>query len=90
MSTKLTPTVVTEATMGDTAFDGVRRRPVVALNDDGQLVVCCRRTAKTNGWTVEGTLHQRTRSTKTTPEPVEPVKAVKAVKAADTSVEDLL
>lgn len=58
-TTKLVPTVVTEATLGDVAFDGTRRRPVVALNDDGDLVVCCRRTAKTHGWKVEGTLHQR-------------------------------
>ena len=45
MSTKLNPTQVTENTIGDVAFDGIRKRPVVAINDEGQLVVCCRRTA---------------------------------------------
>lgn len=79
MSTKLNPVVVTESTVGDAAFDGVRRRPVVAINDNGELVVCCRRTAAKHGWKVEGTLHQRTRaSKKATPEApaAEPVKPV--------------
>jgi len=44
------------------AFDGVRRRPVVAINDEGKLVVCCRRTAAKNGWQVEGTMFTRNRS----------------------------
>ena len=49
---KLTPTVVTDKTIGDVLFDGARRRPVLAINDDGEQVVCCRRTAKTNGWEI--------------------------------------
>lgn len=61
--TKLTPTQVTEATMGDALFDGVRRRPVVAIDDNGKLVVCCRRTAKVNGWTVQASV-QRVRINK--------------------------
>lgn len=64
MSTKLNPTEVTENTIGDVAFDGIRKRPVVAINDEGQLVVCCRRTAAKHGWKLEGTLHQRTRAAK--------------------------
>lgn len=85
-TTKLIPTKVTEATMGDVAFDGIRQRPVVAINDDGKLIICCRRTASKNGWKVEGTLHQRTRTPKATP------KATKKAKEApaDASVEDLL
>lgn len=46
------------------AFDGVRRRPVVAINEDGEMVVCCRRTATKNGWAVEGTLFARNRTGK--------------------------
>lgn len=64
MSTKLNPTAVTEATLGDVAFDGTRKRPVVVINDEGQLVVCCRRTAAKHGWKLEGSLHQRTRAAK--------------------------
>lgn len=52
-SAALAPTVVTEDTLGDALFDGNRRRPVVAINDEGQLVVCCRRTAKKNGWALQ-------------------------------------
>lgn len=43
----------------DTALDGVRRRPVIAINDDGQLVVCCKRTAAKRGWTLQGKLFTR-------------------------------
>lgn len=52
-SAALAPTVVTEDTLGDALFDGNRRRPVVAINDEGQLVVCCRRTARKNGWALQ-------------------------------------
>lgn len=76
MSTKLNPQVVTEATIGDAAFDGIRKRPVVAINEEGKLVVCCRRTAKKHGWKVEGTLHQR--------------KAKVAKKTTSKAVADLL
>lgn len=58
---KLNPTIVTPESLGDVAFDGVRSRPVVALNDDGELVVCCRTTARKHGWELQGTLHQRQR-----------------------------
>lgn len=64
MSTKqiLAPVVVkTPTDIGNAAFDGVRRRPVVAINDEGNLVVCCRRTAAKNGWEIEGTLFRRDR-----------------------------
>lgn len=65
MSTNLHPVVCkNETEVGEVAFDGVRRRPVVAINDEGKLVVCCRRTASKHGWKVQGTLHQRTRKTK--------------------------
>lgn len=62
---KLNPTTVKSLEQaGDVAFDGTRARPVVAINDQGQLVVCCRRTAVKHGWKLEGTLHQRPRSEK--------------------------
>jgi hypothetical protein len=100
MTTKLNPTAVTEANMGDVAFDGTRKRPVVAINDEGQLVVCCRRTAAKHGWKLEGTLHQRTRTAKPvkaeTPAatPAKPAAKKTTSKKADpvivASVEDLL
>jgi hypothetical protein len=49
----------------DLAFGGERRRPVLAINAEGELVVCCRRTARKHGWEVQGALFQRTRSGKT-------------------------
>lgn len=44
------------------AFDGTRRRPVVAIDAEGKLMVCCRRTAAKHGWVVEGTMFTRNRS----------------------------
>lgn len=61
MSTLCPVTCKNETQVADAAFDGVRRRPVVAIDDNGNLVVCCRRTAVKNGWKVEGTMFQRPR-----------------------------
>lgn len=62
-SNRLAPVVVkNEDAVIEAAFDGVRRRPVVAINAEGKLVVCCRRTAAKNGWVVEGTMFTRNRS----------------------------
>lgn len=83
---KLVPTVTTNATLGDDAFDGVRRRPVVAIDDEGQLVICCRRTATKNGWKVEGTLFKRDRKVKA----AETTKAKAKGKTKASEVEDLL
>jgi hypothetical protein len=58
-ATRLLPTVVSKGDIGSVAFDGQRRRPVLAINDDGDLVVCCRATARTHGWEVQGSLHTR-------------------------------
>ena len=64
-ATRLSPVVAkTEDAVMAAAFDGVRRRPVVAINEAGELVVCCRRTATKNGWTLEGTLFARNRTGK--------------------------
>lgn len=56
---KLNPVVVTERTLGDAAFDGIRIRPAVAINAEGKLVVCSKRTARKHGWEIQGVLHQR-------------------------------
>jgi hypothetical protein len=73
---KLTPvdcgkddTAVLEA-----AFDGQRKRPVVAIDRQGHKVVCCLRTAKKNGWKIEGRLFNKP-SKVTKPVKVEEVKA---------------
>lgn len=59
-ATRLTPTPVRSLTQAaDVAFDGVRRRPVIAQAGD-QLVVCAARTARKHGWVVTGRLFQRT------------------------------
>jgi hypothetical protein len=61
---KLAPVVAkNEDHVMEAAFDGTRRR-VVAINDEGKLVVCCRRTAVKYGWKLEGALFGRTKSGK--------------------------
>lgn len=61
---KLNPTVVTDKTVGDVLFDeqAHRRRPVIAVNDEGETVVCCRRTARKYGWKVQTVAYSRTRT----------------------------
>ena len=59
-SIRLVPTLVTNNTdIGDAAFASGRKRGILAINDDGELVVCCRATARVHGWKVEGSLHVR-------------------------------
>lgn len=72
---KLTPTITSKAKAVATA-DG-RKRPIVAINEDGKLVVCCRRTAKKNGWDIQEVLYERAKATKTEA-PAAPVVVVKA------------
>lgn len=53
----LQPTICAdEAEVLEVAYDGFRRRPTLARNHDGQLVVCSSRTARKHGWTIEGRL----------------------------------
>ena len=62
----------------EAAFDGQRKRPVVAINREGHKVVCCLRTARKHGWKIEGRLFQKTKAKE------EPVKATKpAAKKAE-------
>lgn len=59
------PTVVAnEIAAVEYAMDSnvMRSRPVVAINELGELVVCCKTTAKKHGWEVQGKLYVRTRS----------------------------
>lgn len=70
----------------DAAFDGQRKRPVVAIDRQGHKVVCCLRTAKKNGWKIEGRLFNK--PVKAAVEPVEMVKpAVKKTKLNAKKVE---
>jgi hypothetical protein len=56
----LTPTVVRNETQAmDHAVESGRKRPFVAINDDGKLVVCSRRTAAKYGWEAQGALYSR-------------------------------
>lgn len=57
----------------EAAFDGQRKRPVVAINREGHKVVCCLRTARKHGWKIEGRLFQKAKAKEE--QPVKPVKA---------------
>lgn len=75
---KLAPVVAKTAKAAATlAQQDGRKRPIVAINEDGHLVVCCRRTAKKNGWQVQDVLYERTKPAKTEALAPEPVKAAK-------------
>lgn len=69
---KLTPVVVRGAKAAATqAQQDGRKRGILAINEEGKLVVCCRRTAKKNGWQVQDVLYERSKPAKAeTPEPV--------------------
>lgn len=45
-----------EEAVFEAAFNGIRRRPVMARTPQGELVVCCSRTARRKGWVIEGKL----------------------------------
>lgn len=75
MSTKLNPTLTTKTKAKSVAEQEGRKRPVVAINEEGKLVVCCRRTAKKNGWEVQDVLYERNRKAAEAAPTPEPVKA---------------
>jgi hypothetical protein len=59
---KLAPVVAKTAKAAATlAQQDGRKRPIVAINEEGKLVVCCRRTAKKNGWEVQDVLYERSK-----------------------------
>lgn len=74
---KLAPVVAKTAKAAATlAQQDGRKRAIVAINEDGKLVVCCRRTAKKNGWQIQDVLYERTKATHKVEAPApEPVKA---------------
>ena len=47
------------------AAEAGRKRPVLARNQAGELVTCCRSTARKNGWDVVQKLYKRVRKAKT-------------------------
>lgn len=87
---KLAPVVAKTAKAAATlAQQDGRKRPIVAINEDGHLVVCCRRTAKKNGWQVQDVLYERTKPAKAeapAPEPVKTAKKATVSKATKTKV----
>jgi hypothetical protein len=87
MTTNLQPTICSnEDEIVETALDGIRVRPVVAINENGESIVCCARTARKHGWTIEGTMFKR--SAVSAPKPP---KATKTQRQADLdAVEELL
>lgn len=48
------------------AAEAGRKRPILARNQAGELVACCRSTARKNGWEVVQKLYKRVRKAKTT------------------------
>ena len=59
------PTPVKDETAAaEAAFNGTRARPVCAKNKAGEMVVCCRKTARKNGWEIVGTMFTRVRAPK--------------------------
>lgn len=59
---KLAPVVAKTAKAAATlAQQDGRKRPIVAINEEGKLVVCCRRTAKKNGWEIQDVLYERSK-----------------------------
>jgi hypothetical protein len=63
-SHKLAPTITSKAKAKTVAAQDGRKRPIVAINEEGKLVVCCRRTAKKNGWDIQEVLYERTKTVK--------------------------
>jgi len=103
-SHKLAPTITSKAKAKTVAAADGRKRPIVAINEEGKLVVCCRRTAKKNGWDIQEVLYERAKTTKpeapVTPAPVQEerresvkkavAKVSKAKKVVDASLDELL
>lgn len=71
------------AAKAQASADG-RKRGILAINEHGALVVCCRRTAKKNGWSVQEALYKKTAAPAVAEAPVEVAKPAKTkpVKAA--------
>ena len=58
--TKLAPVECkTEAAAKKLVSADGRKRGILAINEHGVLVVCCRRTAKKNGWSVQEAMYKK-------------------------------
>lgn len=85
-ASKLAPQVAKTAKAAATlAQQDGRKRPIVAINEEGKLVVCCRRTAKKNGWQIQDVLYERSKPTKAEAPAPEPVKAAKKPAVSKTT-----
>lgn len=102
---KLAPVVAkTAKAAASMAQQENRKRPIVAINEEGKLVVCCRRTARKNGWEVQDVLYERNKpakaATKKTPQrrktdtgdvaEVSKAKLKKVKTAVDSTVDEIL
>jgi hypothetical protein len=92
---KLAPTITSKAKAKSVAAADGRKRPIVAINEEGKLVVCCRRTAKKNGWDIQEVLYERAKTTKVEA-PAAPkasaskAKVKQAKKVVDQALDDIL
>jgi hypothetical protein len=96
-SHKLAPTITSKAKAKSVAAADGRKRPIVAINEEGKLVVCCRRTAKKNGWDIQEVLYERAKTVKAeapvvpAPEPKrERRAAAPRAKKVDAAVDEIL
>ena len=92
---KLAPTITSKAKAKSVAAADGRKRPIVAINEEGKLVVCCRRTAKKNGWGIQEVLYERAKTVKAEAPvvPAAPAKTAKvkeAKKVVDAALDDIL
>lgn len=104
-SHKLAPTITSKAKAKSVAAADGRKRPIVAINEEGKLVVCCRRTAKKNGWDIQEVLYERAKTVKAkapvvpAPEPkrgrrtagtAKNAKVKEAKRVVDAALDDIL
>lgn len=104
VSHKLAPTITSKAKAKSVAVADGRKRPIVAINEEGKLVVCCRRTAKKNGWDIQEVLYERAKTVKAeapavvsapikerrTADAAKNAKIKEAKKVVDTALDDIL
>ena len=103
VSHKLAPTITSKAKAKTVAAADGRKRPIVAINEEGKLVVCCRRTAKKNGWDIQEVLYERTKTMKVeasvvpapkterrTGDAAKTAKVKKAKAVVDAALDDIL
>ena len=89
-SHKLAPAITSKAKAKSVAAAGGRKRAIVAINEDGKLVVCCRRTAKKNGWDIQEVLYERAKTVKAEAPVVPAPKKGKLQKAVEAEMNSLL